>query len=687
MEQDKGSEGPRTLGRYELLGTLGTGGMATVYLARTAGEAGFQRLFAIKVLHRHLENETGFLTMFLDEARIAARLHHPNVVPIVDLATESGLHYVAMEYIEGCSLSALLKKHPQDRPPRVLVPIVIDALAGLDAAHSLTDDAGNPINLVHRDVSPQNILVGVDGAARITDFGVARAESRLGGTRPGQLKGKIAYMSPEQIRGQPITRRSDIFSAGAMLWSMLTGRRLFHGENDAATMYNIVNLEVPAASTIGLKPPTVFDPVIARALERDPEKRYATAAEMEEGLREAMAAAGLTSSRRDITAFVTDTFKDILAARRNAIRSATPRVSSVADAAFRPSAEIPSFTPASMSSNASMTYDFEEPEISISATQAAPGTTPRRRRWPLVAGALVAAAAIAAGIWYTQRPTETTPSADETAKRYLDEAERLAGENRQSAHDLVAKARELHPSDPDLNIRIARLDDRTRVAAAEPAVGAPAPATNAATTIAEPPPQTPPPEPAVAVKQPATPKRTVVRQPPPPPPKRTSAVKTVAAAPVEATTAPPAPQIAPPPPPAAPPATTPASKPVAPPAPPPATPAATTPAPKPATPAPASTEIATPRLPAAYSARSMKEVQKVLSVIEGEAVDRGNVPASMHGVTSGIAEEAFANFAPGQLVELHPRDIYFAIVRGVRAGKTASAIRASLRSAYQQGQL
>src|SRR5579863_10487856 len=195
-----GFEPPRMLGRYELIGTLGTGGMATVYLARTAGEAGFQRMFAVKILHPHLAKESGFISMLLDEARIAARLHHPNVVPIVDLGSQDGAHFVAMEYIEGCSLSALLKKKRDDRPARFLVPIMLDALAGLDAAHSLVDDEGEPMNLVHRDVSPQNILVSIDGTARITDFGIARAEARISATRPGQLKGKYAYMSPEQIR-------------------------------------------------------------------------------------------------------------------------------------------------------------------------------------------------------------------------------------------------------------------------------------------------------------------------------------------------------------------------------------------------------------------------------------------------------------------------------------------------------
>src|SRR5580658_2596874 len=159
---------PTVLGRYEIVGILGRGGMATVYLARSAGEAGFSRLFAIKVLHPHLADEQGFVSMLLDEGQIAARLHHPNVVPIVDLGSQGDIRYVVLEYVEGCSLSALFAKHRDQRPARLIVPILLDALAGLHAAHTLTDDDGKLLNLVHRDVSPQNVLVGADGAARIT---------------------------------------------------------------------------------------------------------------------------------------------------------------------------------------------------------------------------------------------------------------------------------------------------------------------------------------------------------------------------------------------------------------------------------------------------------------------------------------------------------------------------------------
>jgi len=317
---------PRSLGRYEIVGGLGHGGMATVYLARTAGESGFHRLFAIKVLHPHLSEDTAFVTMLLDEARIAARLHHPNVVPIVDLGVQDGLHYVVMEYVEGCSMFALLAKSRDARPPRLIVPLLLDALAGLHAAHELRGDDDEPLQLVHRDVSPQNVLVGVEGIGRLTDFGVARAEARINTTRPGhsQIKGKVGFLSPEQLRGQPIDRRSDVFSAGVMLWSALTGKRLFHDPaSDAATMTKTLTMEVPKPSTVGLRPPVAFDDVCLRALERDPNKRFATALEMEDALRAAATAAGMLGTRQELAEWMTKSFGDELAARRAAVRKAT----------------------------------------------------------------------------------------------------------------------------------------------------------------------------------------------------------------------------------------------------------------------------------------------------------------------------------------------------------------------------
>jgi serine/threonine protein kinase len=370
---------PRVLGRYELMGTLGTGGMASVYLARLAAEAGFQRLYAIKILHPHLAIEPGFVTMLLDEARLAARIHHPNVVPIVDLGTQDSLHYVVLEYVEGCSLSALVKRRRNDRPPRIVVQFMLDAIAGLDAAHSLVDDDNHAMHLVHRDVSPQNILVGVDGTARITDFGIARAESRINTTRPGELKGKYAYMSPEQIKTPAtIDHRSDVFSTGAVLWSLLTAKKLFQAENDPATMHNIIELEVPPPSTIGLKPHPAFDAVCLRALQRDPAARFQTMEEMESALREAVAAAGGLASRREAGAWVNESFAEELLERRSAIRVAV---------ANRGTVELPSFTPSADQG----TPSSQSPSTPVPAITRPPAPSSSVRRIVFVAAPIIAA--------------------------------------------------------------------------------------------------------------------------------------------------------------------------------------------------------------------------------------------------------------------------------------------------------
>ncbi|PKN31616.1 MAG: serine/threonine protein kinase, partial [Deltaproteobacteria bacterium HGW-Deltaproteobacteria-20] len=234
---------PVMLDRYELIAELASGGMAKVYLARLGGLAGFQRLFAIKHLHPYLHSDNQFVQMFLDEARLAAGIHHPNVVPILEVGASDAGYYLVMEYVEGDTLASLLARassvsHPA-MPFGISIRIMLDTLEGLEAAHGLTDDYGKRLGLVHRDVSPQNILVGLDGTARITDFGVARAASRLHATKVGQLKGKLAYMAPEQARGGEVDARTDVFAAGIVLWEALTMRRLFRGDNEAATLNRV----------------------------------------------------------------------------------------------------------------------------------------------------------------------------------------------------------------------------------------------------------------------------------------------------------------------------------------------------------------------------------------------------------------------------------------------------------------
>jgi eukaryotic-like serine/threonine-protein kinase len=294
------------LGRYEVITHLASGGMASVFLARALGAAGFHRLVAIKLLHPHVAADEQFIAMFLDEARLAARIHHPNVVPTLDLQDGTDGHYLVMEFVEGESLLGLLRQGAKLQKPvaaPVAVRVMLDALAGLHAAHELRGDLGEPLNLVHRDVSPHNILVGVDGVARIVDFGIARAEERLGTTRDGQVKGKLAYLAPEQAQEEIADRRVDVFTAGIVLWECLAQRRLFRGQTDAEVLRKLLDKPIPSLTEINPSFPKAIADVLARALERDKEKRFATAAEFAEALETAATPLGIATSKQ-VSAYV-----------------------------------------------------------------------------------------------------------------------------------------------------------------------------------------------------------------------------------------------------------------------------------------------------------------------------------------------------------------------------------------------
>ncbi len=319
------TDGPRFLDRYELIAELASGGMATVYLARLGGIAGFQRLVAIKHLHPHLEHDQQFVQMFLDEARLAAGIHHPYVVPILEVGASNVGHYLVMEYVEGDTLARLLARamsSPDGKfPASVALRVMIHTLEGLHAAHELTDDFGRPLELVHRDVSPQNILVGVDGVGRITDFGVARALSRLTSTQAGQFKGKLAYMAPEQAQGGQMDRRTDVFAAGIVAWEALCMRRLFRGETDAETLNRVLFEPIPTIRDQDPSFPAAIDAVIGRALQRDPDARFATCLEFAEELERAAMSEGILSSVRDVAAYVQRLMGQDIAAQRDRVRA------------------------------------------------------------------------------------------------------------------------------------------------------------------------------------------------------------------------------------------------------------------------------------------------------------------------------------------------------------------------------
>jgi serine/threonine protein kinase len=312
------------LDRFELIAELASGGMGTVFLARLGGAGGFQRLYAIKRLHEHLARHTEFIEMFLDEARLAARIHHPNVVPILEIGTTDAGYYLVMEYVEGDTAGHLFHCASQEEKVvgvRVAIRIVLDVLAGLHAAHEGTDDEGRSLELVHRDVSPHNILVSVDGVSRITDFGIARAASRLAVTRTGQLKGKIAYMAPEQARSEKIDRRADVFAMGICFWEMLARQRLFKAEAEGETLNRLLYEPIPSVRSVDPGIPRELDEIVAKALTRDLDKRYATAAEFSDALEEAARSLDLLASHREVAACIADVLAPDLSERRADLRA------------------------------------------------------------------------------------------------------------------------------------------------------------------------------------------------------------------------------------------------------------------------------------------------------------------------------------------------------------------------------
>jgi serine/threonine protein kinase len=300
-------------GRYELLKKIAAGGMGQVFLART-GTAGFEKVLVIKRILPSLGEDEEFVEMFFDEARIAARLNHPNLVQIFDVGEVDGVPYLAMEYLRGEDLRRVEKAARQAGKPvplGLLVRIIADAAAGLAYAHGARDAQGKPMGLVHRDVSPQNILVGFDGAVKLIDFGVAKAAGRSQRTASGILKGKYAYMSPEQADGRPLDGRSDLFALGIILWEVLTGRRLFKGENDLETLRLVKECQVPPPSRLNPEVTPELEAIVLRCLMPRVEDRFPDAGALRLALEDYLVRHGLPAS----AAHLADFLKPLYAAR------------------------------------------------------------------------------------------------------------------------------------------------------------------------------------------------------------------------------------------------------------------------------------------------------------------------------------------------------------------------------------
>ncbi len=304
---------PTLFGKYLLLERINVGGMAEVFTAKAFGVEGFERILAIKKILPTMAEDEEFITMFIDEARISVELNHANVVRIDELGKHDDTYFIAMEYVAGRDLRTILERYRRRKeimPTAQAVFVASKMCEGLDYAHRKKDARGQDLGIIHRDVSPQNILVSYEGEVKIIDFGIAKAANRSQKTQAGILKGKFGYMSPEQVRGLPIDRRSDVFAVGVMLYEMLTGERLFVGESDYSTLEKVRNADVPAPRQFNPNVPAGLEKVMLKALAREPEERYQWASDLQEDLMRFLLAGDAIYSSKHLASYMKEVFAE-----------------------------------------------------------------------------------------------------------------------------------------------------------------------------------------------------------------------------------------------------------------------------------------------------------------------------------------------------------------------------------------
>lgn len=440
------------LGRYELLLPIASGGMAMVWAARLKGTRGFQKIVAVKTMLPKLSEDAQFEQMFLDEASLASQVRHPHVVETLDLGEQDGVLFMVMEWIDGVPLHQLMKEAKKSGgiPLPVAVRIVMQACAGLHAAHELRDAKGQLVGLVHRDVSPQNILVTYDGVAKVVDFGVAKATAHGdGSTSAGQVKGKVAYMAPEQIKAKTIDRRVDVFAMGVVLYLLTTGKHPFRQENEAATLYRICDPK-PAVNPHRLVPtyPMMLERVVMQALAKDPAKRYPTANDFARALDQALPRNLRASTDEEAASFVRSLFSERREQQARALAAALETADKRAAAAPAPgqtlrelldsqpppsmqtagsgvsgvsasTAELSGISgiarPPSMPDSIEPTGSRPLAPTSAEGIELVAPELPKKSRWPLFAGAGVAVALLGGLAFFLARKPEAPAAAPAAA--------------------------------------------------------------------------------------------------------------------------------------------------------------------------------------------------------------------------------------------------------------------------------
>jgi serine/threonine protein kinase len=475
-----------SIGKFQVVGRLGRGGMAEIYVCRLQGIGGFDKEVVVKRIIAERAGDPQFVQMFLDEARMVANLNHPNIVQVYEIGEEAGAPFMVMEYVKGVTLGMIIREsHKQKKVHLGHAVAIIEGVAdALDYAHNARGTDGQPLGLVHRDVSPGNIVVSREGIPKLLDFGVARARGRLSQTDAGTLKGKVRYMAPEQVSQGPLDQRADIFSLGICLFELTTGSHPFGppGGSDVAVLRNIVNGVFANPSDLVPNYPRALEQIVLSAIEQDVNKRCSSARELRERLESFLVATRYGSSRRELVPWMRTLFPDFSSLTKTggltAFTMGTP-------SGGQPITPTPTNATASLGpipthlSGASwpavQESDWQPPALGPADTtklNTEPRSLSRRllaAKWPMAVGAAVALLAASLVVFrvgpFASRPplpvlgpSPTGGSDDDAALAYLDAAEKLARERHfEPALDMLSKAGELKIKRPDLNIRLTNL--------------------------------------------------------------------------------------------------------------------------------------------------------------------------------------------------------------------------------------
>jgi serine/threonine protein kinase len=511
-------------GDFEIVRRLRVGGMATLYLARRHGAAGFSRLVALKMIHSHMLEQPAFVEMFVDEARICSRITHPNVVHVEEFGVIDGVHYLVMEFLDGCSVSELLQvcgKRRRRLDPELAARVIMQVARGLHAAHETCDQDGEPLDIVHRDISPSNILLSIDGNAKLIDFGIARARNRLSETQAGvTLKGKYKYVAPEQATRGPVDRRADVFSLGVVFWEMLVGRPLFPDDSYVTLFNRLQRTEVEPPSSVNPDVPAVLDPIVLAMLQHDPAGRPTTGADVERRIAAALPGAANREANE-------------LGALAREVRDACAALRTTDDGGGSPAGFSP--TPRSMSMRSPTRAELPEAQPG-SAPSGAATTQPRSAsRWTrrpiwFAAAGLAAGLAVVGLIAVRNGRTGSrgTVGQPQTRELELDDAPGSAGTTTGAISPLPAATLPApaarSPAQPTAPAVATTAPAAADSAAAPAAAGAAAPAADPAPPAPPPPParvqatSRPAPSAREVNRAPARPKQTRSAPPAPPPP-------------------------------------------------------------------------------------------------------------------------------------------------------------------------